>query len=517
MSFSRFMKPTTVNILYTGQHENMSPAKLLLGANQDKILYLDDDGNLQWQGFNGANLALRLDGSGKIDQQYLPSYVDDVQEYTSLANFPVTGESGKIYLDTSGVNKAYRWAGSSYFLITDLSNFFNKSEVNTLINNENMERELADANLQDDIDTEITNRTNGDNALSGRITTLETFKTAGDTNFNLSHGTNFIILRPLDMNNKAITNCPTITTINTNASTEITNRTNGDNALSGRITTLETFKTYSDLNFSLADPTNFIIIKPLDMNDKTISNCPTITGINNSITAEITNRTNADSSLQSQINTINTNAFMKNATGTQTINSSIDCNSGSVTNSNIMQCGSLRTGSINAQTGTYISSVTSVGLEFNYGKNIVLDANRSGRETNSCTISANYVDALNSLVIIGKGDTADTRRVYLEDLAYVRLDLTVPKLNSKTCDGTKRLVDPVIYSATATVPGTGFNAFTYTAPAGYQIYSATWLIGSTIVTGASVEIATDGTFARINDINMTFGATIRCRILLCQN
>jgi hypothetical protein len=250
---------------------------------------------------------------------------------------------------------------------------------------------------------------------------------------------------------------------------------------------------------------------------KTITNCPTLTTITSDISTEITNRTNADTNLQNQINTTNTNAFTKNATGTQTINSSIDCNSGSVTNSNIMQCGSLRTGSINAQAGTYISSVTSVGLEFNYGKNIVLDANRSGRETNSCTISANYVDALNSLVIIGKGDTADTRRVYLEDLAYVRLELTVPKLNAKTCDGTKRLVDPVIYSATATVPGTGFNAFTYTAPAGYQIYSATWLIGSTIVTGASVEIATDGTFARINDINMTFGATIRCRILLCQN
>jgi hypothetical protein len=491
----------------------------LPGANQDKILYLDDDGNLQWQGFNGANLALRLDGSGKIDQQYLPSYVDDVQEYTSLANFPVTGESGKIYLDTSGVNKAYRWAGSSYFLITDLSNFFNKSEVNTLINNENMERELADANLQDDIDTEITNRSNGDNALSGRITTLETFKAAGDTNFNLSHGTNFIILRPLDMNNKAITNCPTITTINTNVSTEITNRTNADTALSGRITTLETFKTASDTNFNLSDPVNFIILRDLDMSNKTISNCPTITGINNGITAEITNRTNADSSLQSQINTINTNAFMKNATGTTTIGSLIDCNGNSITNCNIMHCGSLRAGSINTEAGTYIASVITAGLDFAYGKNIYLDNNRTGRESNSCTISANFFDDTTALCIMGKGDApwANNRKIFLQDIVKIRTNLDVPTLNSKVCDGTKRLVDPVIYSATATVPGTGFNAFTYRAPAGYQIYSATWLIGSTIVTGASVEIATDGTFARINDINMTFGATIRCRILLCQN
>ena len=64
-----------------------------------------------------ANGVAPLDGSAKISSTYLPSYVDDVLEYSSLAAFPVTGETGKIYiaLDT---NKCYRWSGSTYIYIT---------------------------------------------------------------------------------------------------------------------------------------------------------------------------------------------------------------------------------------------------------------------------------------------------------------------------------------------------------------------------------------------------------------
>ena len=50
---------------------------------------------------------------GVIPANQLPSFVDDVLEYASLAAFPATGEASKIYvaLDT---NKTYRWGGSSY-------------------------------------------------------------------------------------------------------------------------------------------------------------------------------------------------------------------------------------------------------------------------------------------------------------------------------------------------------------------------------------------------------------------
>lgn len=60
-----------------------------------------------------ANGYAPLNGSGIIDQSYLPSYVDDVLEYADFASFPATGEAGKIYIDLAQ-NDIYRWSGSVY-------------------------------------------------------------------------------------------------------------------------------------------------------------------------------------------------------------------------------------------------------------------------------------------------------------------------------------------------------------------------------------------------------------------
>lgn len=54
---------------------------------------------------------------GMVPASQLPSYVDDVLEYTALASFPITGESGKIYIDQT-TNKTYRWSGSAYVEIS---------------------------------------------------------------------------------------------------------------------------------------------------------------------------------------------------------------------------------------------------------------------------------------------------------------------------------------------------------------------------------------------------------------
>jgi hypothetical protein len=64
----------------------------------------------------GLDKSIPLDGAGKIPSTYLPSYVDDVEEYNNLAAFPATGETGKIYvaIDTGF---AYRWSGSVYVQI----------------------------------------------------------------------------------------------------------------------------------------------------------------------------------------------------------------------------------------------------------------------------------------------------------------------------------------------------------------------------------------------------------------
>jgi hypothetical protein len=50
---------------------------------------------------------------GLVPSSQLPSYVDDVLEFAALANFPETGETGKIYV-ASSANKVYRWSGSIY-------------------------------------------------------------------------------------------------------------------------------------------------------------------------------------------------------------------------------------------------------------------------------------------------------------------------------------------------------------------------------------------------------------------
>ena len=55
--------------------------------------------------------------TGTIPTANLPSYVDDVVEGETTANFPEEGETGKIYVATS-TNKTYRWSGSGYVEIS---------------------------------------------------------------------------------------------------------------------------------------------------------------------------------------------------------------------------------------------------------------------------------------------------------------------------------------------------------------------------------------------------------------
>ena len=66
----------------------------------------------------GANNGIaELDSSGKVPSTQLPSYVDDILEYSYNTDFPSVGETGKIYIATS-TNKTYRWSGSAYVEIS---------------------------------------------------------------------------------------------------------------------------------------------------------------------------------------------------------------------------------------------------------------------------------------------------------------------------------------------------------------------------------------------------------------
>jgi hypothetical protein len=84
-------------------------------------------GSASWGAITGSitsqtdlqnQLSLKADlVGGKVPSSQLPAFVDDVLEFANLASFPVTGETGKIYiaLDT---NLTYRWSGSIYVEIS---------------------------------------------------------------------------------------------------------------------------------------------------------------------------------------------------------------------------------------------------------------------------------------------------------------------------------------------------------------------------------------------------------------
>lgn len=83
---------------------------------------------LQYSAEAGKWVNLPFIVDGKIPSEYLPSYVDDVVEYASLADFPATGESGKIYVavDTAAI---YRWSGSLYVPVGIVDTTTNWDEI----------------------------------------------------------------------------------------------------------------------------------------------------------------------------------------------------------------------------------------------------------------------------------------------------------------------------------------------------------------------------------------------------
>jgi hypothetical protein len=83
----------------------------------DKTLWNDKD---YTHLSNLPDLSLKADLVGsKVPASQLPSYVDDVLEYPTLSGFPITGESGKIYVALDS-NKLYRWSGTTYIEVSPM-------------------------------------------------------------------------------------------------------------------------------------------------------------------------------------------------------------------------------------------------------------------------------------------------------------------------------------------------------------------------------------------------------------
>ena len=166
--------PTTSNLIYDAEHEALDPTALSNVSNQSKYLR-NTSGSLEWRNKNVANGVVELNSLGLIDNTLLPSYVDDILTYANLGLFPVTGETGKIYIDESN-GYSYRWTGSAYYCISTQS-FYTKSELDTSFN--------AKLNLSGG--TMTGNIALGNNNISG-ITTI-TSTSAQVTNLKANDGT----------------------------------------------------------------------------------------------------------------------------------------------------------------------------------------------------------------------------------------------------------------------------------------------------------------------------------------
>ena len=103
-------------------------------AQKDEIAYLSGiNGNVQAQlnakqnslGYTAENTEYKgqpngyasLDIYGKVPASQLPSFVDDVLEFSTFSAFPDPGEASIIYV-AQDTNKIYRWSGSAYLEIS---------------------------------------------------------------------------------------------------------------------------------------------------------------------------------------------------------------------------------------------------------------------------------------------------------------------------------------------------------------------------------------------------------------
>lgn len=135
--------------------------------------------------YTKAQTDALLDGKadlvdGKIPAAELPSYVDDVVEYASTATFPVTGESGKIYIATD-TNKTYRWGGSAYVEISE-SLALGETASTAYAGNKGKANADAIAAIKDG--TNIDSFADVETALSGKANTADLAAVATSGSYN---------------------------------------------------------------------------------------------------------------------------------------------------------------------------------------------------------------------------------------------------------------------------------------------------------------------------------------------
>lgn len=194
-----------------------------------------------------VNGVATLDSTGKIPSNQLPSFVDDVLEYSNLANFPKTGESGKIYvaLDT---NKTYRWSGSSYVYITSgaVDSVAGKTGVVTL--------NKSDVGLENVDNTSDANK----NVLSAKqLTSIRTITYNGDVTGSFSTNLSANVSTKLILSNTGVA-AGTYRSVTVDSKGRVTQGTNPTTLSEYGITDVYT-KTDIDNGYMTLRPSNIVM------------------------------------------------------------------------------------------------------------------------------------------------------------------------------------------------------------------------------------------------------------------
>ena len=115
---------------YFAQKLNQYPTNDVIVAVVDGVQdALDEKVDLTQKG--AASGVAELDASGYVPVAQLPDAVYDVLEFSAYSQFPVSGESGKLYVDTSS-NGVYRWTGAAYTRINEQPTSISDAEIDAL-------------------------------------------------------------------------------------------------------------------------------------------------------------------------------------------------------------------------------------------------------------------------------------------------------------------------------------------------------------------------------------------------
>ena len=107
-------------VAFTGRYSDLDGRPTSLpanGGNADTVDGKHASDFLPTSARGAVSGVASLDESGRVPAAQLPSYVDDVLEYTTVSAFPAQGEAGKIYVATQ-TNLTYRWSGTGYVEIS---------------------------------------------------------------------------------------------------------------------------------------------------------------------------------------------------------------------------------------------------------------------------------------------------------------------------------------------------------------------------------------------------------------